>query len=49
MQPKWLERLVIFNKTLTRLQEAIAEYNKNPSDFVKESVIQRFEFTHEAA
>ena len=49
MQQKWQNRLTNFNKALVRLQQAIEEHQRNPNDFIKESVIQRFEFSHELA
>ena len=49
MQEKWQQRLNNFQKELTRLNEAVVEHQRNPNDFIKESVIQRFEFTHELA
>ena len=49
MQLKWRQRLNNFQKALIRLNEAIEEHQRTPNDFIKESVIQRFEFTHELA
>lgn len=40
--------LTSFEKAINSLKEAIAEYNKNKSNsFVRDSVIQRFEYTYE--
>lgn len=34
-------------KAINALNRALNEYDKNPSEFVKDSCIQRFEFTYE--
>ncbi len=40
--------LTSFEKAINSLKEAIAEYNKDKSNsFVRDSVIQRFEYTYE--
>ncbi|WP_448520648.1 nucleotidyltransferase substrate binding protein [Rhodoflexus sp.] len=44
---RWKQRFQNYENAFNRLQEAIAYYNLNPIDIVKEAVIQCFEFTHE--
>ncbi|MCT4372561.1 nucleotidyltransferase substrate binding protein [Yangia mangrovi] len=38
-----------FEKALASLQEALAEYDRTQSQFVKDACIQRFEYTYELA
>ncbi|WP_304950279.1 nucleotidyltransferase substrate binding protein [Sulfitobacter sp.] len=38
-----------FEKALTSLGEALAEYDRTQSQFVKDACIQRFEYTYELA
>jgi hypothetical protein len=36
-------------KALASLQEALAEYKKHPNHFMRDSCIQRFEYSYELA
>lgn len=38
-----------FEKALASLEEALAEYDRTQSQFVKDACIQRFEYTYELA
>ncbi len=45
---RWKQRFENFKKALLKLSDAI-ENEHQPTDIVKEGIIQRFEFTHELA
>lgn len=42
-------KLSSFEKALASLNEALAEYDRTQSQFVKDACIQRFEYTYELA
>jgi nucleotidyltransferase substrate binding protein (TIGR01987 family) len=46
---RWKQRFANFEKALKQLSRGIEENSSNPSDIIKEGIIQRFEFTHELA
>lgn len=49
-KPRWEQKLESYTKALTRLAQIVNESKKrNLNDFELDSVIQRFEFTHEVA
>lgn len=48
--PRWEQRFESYKKALARLTAIVNEYKKRPlNEFEKDSVVQRFEFTHELA
>ena len=49
-QPRWAERLKTFSKALERLTAVIAlSKQRRLNEFERDSLIKRFEFTHEMA
>jgi nucleotidyltransferase substrate binding protein (TIGR01987 family) len=46
---RWKQRFMNYEKALNQLTEGIENYGVNPSNIIKEGIIQRFEFTHELA
>lgn len=48
--PRWEQRFDSYKKALARLTAIVNEYKKRPlNEFEKDSMVQRFEFTHELA
>lgn len=48
--PRWIDRFNKYKRALDRLTEIVEESKKRTlNDFEKDSVVQRFEFTHELA
>lgn len=46
---RWKQRFSNFEKAIKQLSEGIENNRENPSNLIKEGIIQRFEFTHELA
>lgn len=46
---RWKQRFANFEKAIAQLSEGINNNSVNPSNIIKEGIIQRFEFTHELA
>ena len=48
-QQRWQQRFENYQKALTQLNQALADYDDTAPDIIKEGILQRFEFTHELA
>jgi len=46
---RWKQRFSNFEKALSQLQEGIENNGADPTNIIKEGIVQRFEFTHELA